>query len=212
MPARLPLLLAAAALATAAAAQPLPTHVGHDEAPDGTVEVRADDMALTFVTRRAPVAARLSPLALPQPALDARAADLLDAWVRGDLDPLAAAVRPDQRADAAASFGAYRAVLAREHGPVVAARVVGSFRRTDGRTATLARIQFGEATEWASFIWTEGGRLLTFTRGLGPVVVATLCPIGRDAVQGAAPAPWLSGETDDRSGGLALAEGAIAER
>lgn len=162
------------------AAAPLPldppdtAYAGLYAADGGMVEVRDAHRGLVLVAHGAPVAARLAPLANSDDATDARAEALLDAWIVGDLDAIASAVRADRQSQAAEHFGAYRSALVRGLGDVQAGSVIGTFRQIDGREATLVQILFERGSEWAALVWDESGALVTMTRGLSPVVVGTV--------------------------------------
>lgn len=178
----------------------------------GMVEVRDGGSALELVAHGAPVAARLAGLAVSPPAADARTASLLDAWVTGDLATVAAAVRPGRQDAASESFGNYRAALVRGLGEVVAASVVGTFRQTDGRDATLTQILFDRGSEWASFIWDEDGQLVTITRGLSPVTVGTIRAAQPDVFVGSGTEVQFEREADGRIGGLRVNNRFVAVR
>ncbi|WP_420455247.1 hypothetical protein [Rubrivirga sp.] len=151
----------------------------------GMVEVRSARGHLVVVAHGAEVAAALAPLSTPDAATDARAEVLLDAWTLDEMETVVAAVRPARRAQAAASFAAYRAALVRGRGPAVAGSVIGTFDQTDGRSATLVQMLFERGPEWASFVWDEDGALVTIARGLSPVVLGTARPSGDDHFEAA---------------------------
>lgn len=230
MPARLSALALAAVLAGASASAqtqalivpavdapavrttpPLTAYTGHYPSDGGLVEIEAGSDGLVVTAHGAPVAARLAPLATSDDALDARAEALLDAWVGGDLAPLAAAVAPE-RADAASGFEAYRTALVRGHGEPTAASVVGTFRQIDGRRATLAQVLFERGVEWVSFIWTDDNTLTTMTRGLSPVVLGSVRPAGPDAFTANGARLVFSREADGRVSGLSVGRRLVAAR
>ena len=136
--------------------------------------VRAGRLAV--VAHGAPVAAALA----DRPA-SAEARLVLDAWVDGDLAPALAALTPADREQAAVDFGAAFRALTAAWGDARSAEPVGTFRRTDGRRVTLARVAFERGSEWLSLVWSEDGELSTITRGLGAADLGTARPSGRDA-------------------------------
>ena len=232
---RLPALLAAAAFSLAASAQtspvawnavpaPPPTsappagsldaYAGHYAADGGgvgvRVDVRADGPRLVVLAYGAPVAARLVGLAPRRAFVDGRAQSLLDAWVAGDLAPLVAAAAPGDE-DAARRFGAHRKALVMGLGGAVASSVVGTFRQTDGRHATLTQVLFERGVDWVTFVW-DGDALAGVLRGLGPVVVGDLAHVGADAFEGADAALAFDRSADGRVVGLSVAGRSVAVR
>ena len=233
---RLPALLAASAFALTASAQTSPVawnpapapptatatppaasldaYAGHYASDGGgvdvRVDVRADGPRLVVLAYGAPVAARLARLAPEHAAVDDRAQSLLDAWVAGDLAPLASAAAPDDRG-AAARFGAHRAALVAGLGGAVASSVVGTFRQTDGRHATLAQVLFERGTDWVTLVW-DGDVLTGVMRGLGPVVLGDLAPLGPDAFEGADAVLAFDRSADGRVAGLSVGDRPVAVR
>ena len=233
---RLPALLAVAAFSFAASAQtspvawnaapaPPPTeaassaasldaYAGHYASDGGGVDVRVDVRAggpgLVVLAYGAPVAARLVGLAPRHAAVDGRAQSLLDAWVAGDLGPVVAAAAPDD-GGAARRFGAHRMALVMGLGEPVASSVVGTFRQTDGRHATLTQVLFERGADWVTFVW-DGDALAGVLRGLGPVVVGDLVPLGADAFEGADAVLAFDRGTDGRVAGLSLGGRTVADR
>lgn len=191
---------------------PLTVYTGHYPSDGGLVQVEADGDGLVITAHGAPVAARLAGLATSDDVLDARAADLLDAWVVGDLAPLAASVAPERAAEAGPSFAAYRTALVRGHGEAVAASVVATFRQIDGRRATLAQVLFEHGTEFVSFVWADDGALTTLTRGLSPVVLGGLRPAGPDTFESAGTVLRFERAADGRIAGLAVGSRLVAAR
>lgn len=191
---------------------PLTVYTGHYPSDGGLVQVDAYGDGLVVTAHGAPVAARLAGLATSDDVLDARASDLLDAWVVGDLDALAASVAPERVAEAGPSFAAYRTALVRGHGEAVAASVVGTFRQIDGRRATLAQVLFERGTEWVSFVWADDGSLTTLTRGLSPVVLGGLRPAGHDTFESAGTSLHFQRADDGRIAGLAVGSRLVAAR
>jgi len=200
MPARTPLVLALIAtlsLPLAASAQssflaargmvvasPEPTSVtpyaGTYTANGGSVELVERPGALQVVVTGAPVAAALAGLSPRSGVLDTRAHTLLAAWVAGDTSPLTDAVVPSRQLVADAHFAAFRSALTRRIGDMTSAEIIGTFRQTNGRPATLARVHFEHGAQWISLVWTNGGDLATIKRGLSPVLVGIARPTGRD--------------------------------
>ena len=199
--------------AAPAGATPLDAYAGHYASDGGgvdvRVDVRADGPRLVVVAFGAPVAARLAALAPEHAAVDARAQDLLDAWVAGDLAPLAAAAPSDP--DAARRFGAHHDALVAGLGGAVASTVVGTFRQTDGRHATLAQVLFEHGVDWLTFVW-DGDALGGVLRGLGPVVLGELTAHGPDAFAGASAVLAFDRGADGRVAGLSLGGRPVAAR
>ena len=202
----------AAHTASASGTPSLDVYAGHYTTDGGSAEVRAEAGHLTVVAYGAPVAARFALLAPGAADRDARAADLLDAWVVGDLAPLAEAVAPQRRAASVTSFEAYRSALVRGYGEPVAASVVGTFEQIDGRSATLAQVLFEHGTEWLSFVWNDDGEVLTIARGLSPVVLGPVRPAGRDTFEGNGATLTFSREADGRVSGLSVGARLVAVR
>ena len=185
----------------------LDAYAGHYTSDGGGLDVRLDVRAegpcLVAVAYGAPVAARLARLAPGHAARDGRAEPLLDAWVAGDLAPLAAAVAPGGAGDADARFGAQRTALVRFYGEPLASSVVGTFRQTDGRHATLTQVLFERGVDWITFVW-DGGALASVQRGLGPVVLGDLRPHGADAFEGARAVVVFDRGPDGEVAGLSI--------
>ena len=233
---RLPALLAVAAFSLAASAQTPPVawnaaptppataatppaaslgaYAGHYASDGGgvdvRVDVRADGPRLVVLAYGGPVAARLVGLAPRHAAVDGRAQFLLDAWVAGDLAPLVAAAAPDDEG-AARRFGVHRQALVTGLGGAVASSVVGTFRQTDGRHATLTQVLFERGVDWVTFVW-DGDALAGVLRGLGPVVVGDLVPLGADAFEGTAAVLTFERSEDGRVAGFSLGGRSVAVR
>ena len=175
--------VAAQGTARPAAVAPSPNaeYAGLYATDGGMLEVRDNGSGLGLVAHGAPVAARLAALSASPAATDLRAGALLDRWVLGEVDAVAAAARPSRQAETAETLGAYRDALVRGYGDVVAGSVAGTFRQIDGREATLVQLLFEHGTDWAAFVWDEAGALVTVTRGLSPVVLGAVAPTGPDA-------------------------------
>lgn len=184
----------------------LSTYAGLYATDGGMVEVRDGRDGLVLLAHGAPIAARLAPLATTDAATDARTEALLDAWILGDLDAVAAEARPSRQAEAAEALASYRAALVRGHGEVVAGGVVGTFRQIDGRPATLVQVLFERGSEWASFVWDEDGALVTITRGLSPVVIGTVGSTGADTFERDGTAVAFEREADGRVRGLRVGD------
>lgn len=205
--------LTAAPLTADPSAPSLDAYAGHYASDGGGVEVRVDVRAdgprLVVLAYGAPVAARLARLAPEHTAVDARAEALVDAWVAGDLAPLAAAAPGD--ADATRRFAAHRAALVAGLGGAVASNVVGTFRQADGRDATLAQVLFERGVDWVALVW-DGGDLAGVMRGLGPVVLGDLAPAGADAFRGAGAVLAFDRGADGRVTGLSVGDRPVAVR
>ena len=194
----------------------LSAYAGHYSSDGGGIDIRVDVRAegsrLVALAYGAPVAARLARLAPDHSAVDARAETLLDAWVAGDLAPLAAA---SGDAEADARLGTLRSALVRGYGEPVAANVVGTFRQTDGRAATLTQVLFERGVDWVSFVW-DGDDLATVMRGLGPVVLSDLRAVGSDTFEGVGADPGAAlvfgRRSDGRVAGLSVGGRPIAVR
>ena len=228
---RLPALLAAAAFSLAASAQTSPVAWRAAPAPPPTsaaasldayagqyasdgggvdvqVDVRADGPRLVVLAYGAPVAARLARLAPAHAAVDDRAEALLDAWVAGDLAPLAAAAD----GPAGRRVGAHRAALVRFYGEPFARE-----RRRDvppdstGGTRRSPRSSSSGGVDWVTFVW-DGDALASVQRGLGPVVVGDLAPLGADAFEGADAVLAFDRSADGRVAGLSLGGRPVALR
>lgn len=197
MPARLPLLIVLASVSFSVSAQPTllahrasvsPQPVALSLAPyagtyiteNGSVELAETRGGLEVIAVGAPVAAALADLSTTATGLDARASDLLTAWVAGDTAPLAAAVAPDRQPVAEADFNATRSALTRRLGAMTQVEVLGTFRQVSGSRATLARLHFEHGAEWISLVWTDASDLATLRRGLTPVIAGIAYPTGRD--------------------------------
>lgn len=191
---------------------PLAAYTGHYTSDGGLVQVDAHGDGLAITAHGAPVAARLAGLATSDDVLDARAADLLDAWVMDDLAPLVASVAPHRTEAAAASFARYRTALVHGHGEAVAASVVATFRQIDGRRATLAQILFDHGNEFVSFVWDDDGTLTTLTRGLSPVVIGDVRPVGPDAFESAGTVLRFERAVDGRIDGVSVGDRLVAAR
>lgn len=189
----------------------LAAYTGFYAVDGGTIEVRDGSSSLLLVAHGAPVAARLKGFARASHA-DARTATLLDAWVSGDLAPMLEAVRLERRERAAESFEQYRAALVRGHGEAIAASVVGTFERVDGPETTLVQLLFEHGMEWASFVWDGEHRLVTITRGLGPVRIGTVAPEGPDTFAGHGVEIAFEREADDRIDTVVIGERLVAVR
>lgn len=143
----------------------------------GFLELVERQGALRMIANGPSVAAAL---ASESDALHAQTETLLDAWIAGDAKPLIASVAPHRQREAEVSFAAFRSALTCRIGDMTDARIVGTFRQTNGRRATLALVQFERGSQWISLVWADSDDLVTVKRGLSPVVAGTARPIGRD--------------------------------
>jgi hypothetical protein len=177
-----------------------------------TFDVAVDGGQLVVIARGPDAARRWSPPATAAPALDARAAAVLDGWVRGRLESTAAALPHGRRTAGEADVARFLRALTGRHGSLVGYRLMGTHVRFDGRAETLAEVAFERGREVVHLVWSTGGapRLRTVTLGVGPVFLGRAHPSGRDAF--ALPAAHLSFRrgADDRILALALRDGAGA--
>ncbi|MEM1117647.1 MAG: hypothetical protein AAF845_17935 [Bacteroidota bacterium] len=210
--AQTPVLLAQNTAPAVGTTPSLTAYTGHYTSDGGLVQVDATADGLVLTAHGATVAARLAGLATSDDRLDAHAADLLDAWVAGDLRPLVASVAPERTEAADADFATYRTALVRGHGEAVAGNVIATFRQVDGRRATLAQILFEHGTEFVSFVWADDGALSTLTRGLSPVVLGEVRPIGPDAFEGAGTVLRFERADDGRIASVSVGDRLVAAR
>lgn len=205
----------AAFVAAAAAADPAPSlrpYAGRYALDGGgTVEVRENGGGL-FVTARGGSAARLAPLADTAPALDTRAAAVLDGWVRGDLAPAAAALPAARREAGRAALARFLRGLT-DGRAVTGYRLAGTFTRPDGRAESLAEVAFAGGVAWVRLLWhapaadaggDAGRTLLTVVPGVGAFTLGRARPAGRNAFRLDAALLIFQRGADDRIVGLVL--------